>query len=98
MLATSMKNAAAETGEKNRVTCECGSPLPVHFLELADERFSHICQCERKYKVEGGAFVRDGFEVNPFARFDDALAKAKKTKKARAKKTKKVETATRKEG
>jgi hypothetical protein len=71
--------------------CECGSPLPVHFLEFADERFHHICQCERKYKVEDGAFVPDGFEVNPFARYDDAQ---KKAKEAKAKKTKVKKVAT----
>jgi len=78
------KATKKDPAKKDLAKCECGSPLPVHFLEFADERFSHVCRCERKYKVEGGAFVPDGFEVNPFARYDDAQAKVKK-ERARAK-------------
>lgn len=77
-----------KTLESSLTKCECGSPLPLHFLEFADERFSHVCRCERKYKVEGGAFVPDGFEANPFARYDDAQEKLKKAKRAKATKTK----------
>ena len=85
-----------KTETETKAKCECGSPLPVHFLEFADERFSYVCRCERKYKIENNAFVQDGFEVNPFARFDDAQKKAKKAKTKKTK-VKKAETAERKE-
>lgn len=50
--------------------CACGEPLPVHLAELVDddERFEHVCSCESSYVVKDGKFVRNGEQVNPFAR------------------------------
>jgi len=50
--------------------CPCGQPLPWHLFELVDERFSHICSCERRYRLKDGKIVQDGTERNPVAEFD----------------------------
>lgn len=34
-------------------TCECGSRIPLHLFEVADERFCHICFCGRVYAKKG---------------------------------------------
>lgn len=53
-----------------RKPCVCGAPLPHHLADLADDHFTHVCSCERAYKVIAGVFVLNGTEANPFARHD----------------------------
>ena len=62
------QRTAHERAKKN--ACTCGAQLPHHLANLAnnDERFTHICSCERAYKVRSGKFVLVGTEHNPFAR------------------------------
>lgn len=48
--------------------CVCGKPLPVHFLDLGGSKFTHVCSCERAYKIVKGKFVESGRESNPFAK------------------------------
>lgn len=45
--------------------CACGQPLPQHLADLG--LTAHVCLCHRRYRVEGGAFIPDGFEHNPFS-------------------------------
>jgi hypothetical protein len=53
-------------------SCPCGELLPVHLLQFVDDRFRHVCSCERAYIVREEKFVQDGSEVNPFARIRKA--------------------------
>jgi hypothetical protein len=53
-----------------KTKCDCGEPLPMHLLELADDRFSHVCSCERVWKLVDGKPKCTGTEINPFARYD----------------------------
>lgn len=46
-------------------TCACGSPFPHHLANLGLP-FTHVCKCERRYRVVEGRFVADGLEANPF--------------------------------
>jgi len=48
--------------------CRCGKQLPTHLAEVAGDKLTHVCSCERSYKVVGGKFVENGREPNPFAR------------------------------
>lgn len=61
--------------KRSESQCACGAALPVHFIEIADDRFAHVCACERRYVVKEGVFVEDGTQVNPFARYDAAHGK-----------------------
>ena len=44
--------------------CDCGAALPHHLAECG--LTAHVCRCHRRYRVEAGAFIPDGFERNPF--------------------------------
>jgi hypothetical protein len=57
----------AETSEKPG--CACGAALPHHLADLMnnDARCSHICRCNRRFKIVDMAFVEDGTQANPFA-------------------------------
>lgn len=62
--ALTMKKKTKTKKEK----CECGEELPHHLVEVADGlAMTHICICERRYRVKDGKFVQDGTESNPFA-------------------------------
>ncbi len=58
-----------ETKDKTR--CTCGSPFPMHIAKMLTD---HVCICERSYKVKDSEFIPNGTEMNPFARYDRALA------------------------
>lgn len=55
-----------KTGE----SCPCGLALPWHIHVIADDRFTHICLCERYYEWAPEGFVLRGTKPNPFAKFD----------------------------
>lgn len=57
-------------------SCPCGQPLPTHLADCG--LTSHVCRCERAFKVIEGKFVANGTEVNPFARYDAEQARKKR--------------------
>lgn len=61
------------------MNCACGQSLPTHLAVFAkgDKDFTHVCSCERAYKVDAeGAFVLVGRQKNPFAEYDRARGEA----------------------